>query len=165
MDSGHAADSLNGYRRGNLTNCGEVTSVPSRGVEILLPASRHRNRDKLWTLWTSRLQGFTIFFLRGDRNIFVEKEREEEEEDALEEKPYSSLFPNSLQRLIYLYQLKNRCSNVVSFWHWPQMQRSLAFRNSSLCNMWKHMTDLANSDFFWKIVVHKEAADLFMIHS
>ena len=36
---------------------------------------------------SGRLQGFTIFFLRGDRNIFVEKEREEEEEDALEEKP------------------------------------------------------------------------------
>ena len=34
----------------NLTNCGEVTSVPSRGVEILLAASCYRNRDKLWTL-------------------------------------------------------------------------------------------------------------------
>ena len=35
---------------GNLTNCGEVTSVPSRGVEIPLAASCYRNRDKLWTL-------------------------------------------------------------------------------------------------------------------
>ena len=34
----------------NLTNCGEVTSVPSRGEEILLAASCYRNRDMLWTL-------------------------------------------------------------------------------------------------------------------
>ena len=64
-----------------------MTSVPSRGVDILLAALCYTNRDKLWTLKASQLQGFAIFFLRGDRNIFVEKEREEEEEDALEEKP------------------------------------------------------------------------------
>ena len=34
---------------------------------------------------TPRLHYF--LFEGGDRNIFVEKEREEEEEDALEEKP------------------------------------------------------------------------------
>ena len=67
-----------------------MTSVPSRGVEILLAASCYRNRDKLWTLRSRRLQGFTIFFLRGGGGIVIflsEKEREEEEEDALEEKP------------------------------------------------------------------------------
>ena len=61
----------------------------SRGVEILLAASCYRNRDKLWTLRARRLQGFTIFFLRGGGGIVIflsEKEREEEEEDALEEK-------------------------------------------------------------------------------
>ena len=35
---------------------------------------------------TPRLHYF-LFEGGGDRNIFVEKEREEEEEDALEEKP------------------------------------------------------------------------------
>ena len=32
-------------------------------------------------------KGSLFSFWGGDRNIFVEKEREEEEEDALEEKP------------------------------------------------------------------------------
>ena len=60
-----------------------MTSVPSRGVEILLAASCYRNRDKLQA--TPRLHYF--LFEGGDRNIFVEKEREKEEEDALDEKP------------------------------------------------------------------------------
>ena len=59
--------SLNGTGEllGKPTNCGEVTSVPSRGEEILLAASCYRNRDKLSTLWARQLQGFTIFFLMG----------------------------------------------------------------------------------------------------
>ena len=49
---------------GNLTICGKVTcdglaSCPGE-VEILLAASRYRNRDKLRQLWASWLQGFTF---------------------------------------------------------------------------------------------------------
>ena len=62
---------------GNLTNCGELTSVPSRGVEILLAASCYRNA---MSQATPRLQ---YFLFEGGIVIFLsEKEREEEEEDA-----------------------------------------------------------------------------------
>ena len=50
---------------GNLTNCGGVScdGLPSHSgelAEIILAASCYRNRYKLWRLWASRLQGFTV---------------------------------------------------------------------------------------------------------
>ena len=48
---------VTGELLGNLKNCGEMTcdglASRPRGVEILLAASCHRNRDKLWQLRTS----------------------------------------------------------------------------------------------------------------
>ena len=73
--------SVNGYRRivgKNLTNCWGVTcdglaSCPG-GVEILLAASCHRNRDKLRLDELVGSKGFTFFrvfaFFSHNHNIF-----------------------------------------------------------------------------------------------
>ena len=57
--------------------------------------------------------------MKGLSHFCEEREREGEgdEEDLLEQKltAVSSPFPNSLQRLFYLYKLKTRRSNVLLF--------------------------------------------------
>ena len=56
--------------------------------------------------------------VKGLSHFCEEREGEgDEEEDLLEQKltAVSSPFPNSLQRLFYLYKLKTRRSNVLLF--------------------------------------------------
>ena len=184
----------------NLTNCGEVTTVPSRGVEILLATSCYRtgissghyepgdskaslgslstrvfetrtvtgselfllltcprtttftlpsifsplemSSTKIWETMLSKhaakyslpvvvrvsktrvLKLPTIFSLRGGGGggeivIFLWRRREKRRRRKMLWRKTvmtgSSPFPNSLQRLIYFYRLKNSCSNVVGF--------------------------------------------------
>ena len=47
---------------GNLTICWGLASCPG-GVEIILATSCYRDWDKLWQLWASQLQSFTLLHM------------------------------------------------------------------------------------------------------
>ena len=70
---------INGYKeyksvpRQNVGGNVRWTSIPSRGVAILLVASFYRKPDKLWHLWDTRLvKTFTYISLLEFRLIMLQ---------------------------------------------------------------------------------------------